>query len=117
MRKQSICWWIKKSSGLLHRKFARIVDEKKKNVAYFAISSGTPDPGDKDILHHENAVGNFFPRSSIFWDVLVYTVMAERGSRNMIACLLYRGKRRREKDMVLFRVERGCYAVCAAKDL
>ena len=89
------------------------MDEKKKNVAYFAISSGTPDPGDKDILHHENAVGNFF-RSSIFWDVLVYTVMAERGE-NMIACLCT-GKEAREKDMVLFRVERMLRSM-AAKDL
>lgn len=38
-----------------------IIDEDKENAAYFAISSGTPDPNDKDILHHENAVGNFEP--------------------------------------------------------
>ena len=38
-----------------------IIDEDKENAAYFAISSGTPDPNDKDILHQENAVGNFEP--------------------------------------------------------
>ena len=51
----------KKIIRTLAPEIAGIVDERKENVAYFAISSGTPDPGDKDILHHENAVGNFLP--------------------------------------------------------
>lgn len=63
----------KKIIRTLAPEIAGIVDEKKKNAAYFAISSGTPDPGDKDILHHENAVGNFLPLEYILGCLGLYS--------------------------------------------
>ena len=63
----------KKIIRTLAPEIAGIVDERKKNVAYFAISSGTPDPGDKDILHHENAVGNFLPLEYILGCLGLYS--------------------------------------------
>lgn len=46
---------------MLDPEISGVIGENKKNTAYFAISSGTSDPNDKDILHHENAVGNYLP--------------------------------------------------------
>lgn len=45
-----------------------------KQVGYFTISSGTPDPTDENILHHENAVGNFLPLEYILgcWGLYDY---------------------------------------------
>ena len=45
-----------------------------KQVGYFTISSGTPDPADVNILHHENAVGNFLPLEYILgcWGLYDY---------------------------------------------
>lgn len=51
-----------------------IIPANKKNVAYFAMSSGTPDPYDENILHHENSVGNLLPLEYVlgYWGLYNY---------------------------------------------
>ena len=55
-----------------------VVDENKENVAYFAISSGTPDPTDENILYYENAMGNFLPLEYILGCLGLYDYKKRR---------------------------------------